>query len=164
MTAARAPRPPPEDAMREANQQLVLAALREQGLAETSETARLRAVFLADASRLLTEVFDPANTLQRVASLAVPAVGDLCILDVIGTDGDVERAGWAHTGPGRQPELDEARRFAPPPDWRSSPEWRSHPVVEALITGAPVVVHEVTAAWVSSVTTDPEHIAFLRSI
>ena len=150
--------------MREANQQLVLAALREQALAETSETARLRAVFLAEASRLLTEVFDPAGTLQRVAQLAVPAVGDVCMLDVIGADGEIERAGWARAGAAQEPELDAGGRFAPPADWRTNPEWRGHPVIEALITGAPVVVPQVTAAWVSTVTTGAEHFAFLRSI
>jgi len=145
------------DDLRDANEQLLLAALREQELAEAAETARLRAAFLAEASRLLAGVFDPDATLQRVARLAVPTVGDFCVLDVVGAGGEIERAGWAHADPGQQVMFDAARRHVPLPDQRG------HPVVEALATEKPVVVTDVTDAWMRSLATGPEHLAFLRA-
>src|SRR5687768_13923814 len=103
MRAARAPAPPRARGhtsdLIDANEQLVIAALRDQELAEVSETGRLRSVFLAEASRLLSGVFDPEETLQQVAELAVPTVGDFCFLDVLEADGTLKRAGSAIAGP-----------------------------------------------------------------
>ena len=47
------------------------------------------AELLAEAGRRLAESLDPAATLAAVTSLLVPAVADMCILDLFRADGTV---------------------------------------------------------------------------
>ena len=144
--------------MQEANQQLLLAGLREQESSEVSETARLRAVFLAEASRLLAGVFDPDDTLQRVAELAVPTVGDFCFLDILDAHGTLQRAGSATAGPKQQALVDAAEERLP------TLEEPGPVAVKALTSGEPVVMAEVTDVRLQSIATGPEHLEVLRAV
>src|SRR6185295_16022945 len=53
--------------------------------------------FLADASATLADLTDYQSTLQRVASLAVPAFADLCAVDMLEADGTVRRLAVTHS-------------------------------------------------------------------
>jgi serine phosphatase RsbU (regulator of sigma subunit)/PAS domain-containing protein len=55
---------------------------------------------LAEAGRLLAGSLDYEDTLRRVASLAVPALADWCMVDVAGDRG-LERVAVAHADPAR---------------------------------------------------------------
>jgi len=65
-------------------------------LKQVEETQRL----LAEAGRVLTGSLDYQDTLQRVASLAVPALADWCMVDVARPHG-LERVAVAHADPAR---------------------------------------------------------------
>jgi PAS domain S-box-containing protein len=65
-------------------------------LKQAEETQRL----LAEAGRVLTGSLDYQQTLQRVASLAVPALADWCMVDVARQHG-LERVAVAHADPAR---------------------------------------------------------------
>ena len=65
-------------------------------LKQVEETQRL----LAEAGRVLTGSLDYQQTLQRVASLAVPALADWCMVDVARQHG-LERVAVAHADPAR---------------------------------------------------------------
>jgi signal transduction histidine kinase len=155
--------------VREANQRLVVAGLREQELADVAERARRRATFLAEVSRRLSETFDAAEVgLRDIARLAVPIAADCCLIDVLATKGGagaaaegeatLQRVGWAHAEFTAQAWFDEARRHVPPE------HWQAHPIIEALATGAPVVVPEITEAWLRTAAPDPAHRWFLRRL
>ena len=140
------------------SEHLTIAALRDQQRAEVSETGRLRSVFLAEASRLLAGVFDPEDTLQRVAELAVPTVGDFCFLDILQADGTLKRAGSAIAGLQQQAQLDAAHEHVPPLE-------KPGPVdVKALTDGEPVVIADVTDRRLQAVATGPEHLDALRAV
>jgi signal transduction histidine kinase len=47
--------------------------------------------FLAEASATLAESLDYETTLARVAKLAVPELGDVCAVELVGDDGNLER-------------------------------------------------------------------------
>ena len=63
-------------------------------LKQAEETQRL----LAEAGRVLAGSLDYAETLRRVAWLAVPALADWCTVDVVGDHG-LERVAVAHANP-----------------------------------------------------------------
>ena len=51
---------------------------------------------LAEVGALLASTLDRERTLPRLVRLAVPALGDLCALDIVGEDGTISRAAYAH--------------------------------------------------------------------
>ena len=72
--------------------------------------AQLAESFMAEASRVLASSMDYAETLKRVARLAVPQIADWCAVDVLGRDGEIERVAVHHADPGQA----RARRAAGP--------------------------------------------------
>jgi len=72
------------------------AALVEERRARAlAEASRTRIEFLADASSLLAESFDLEHNLARVAERAVPAVGDVCLVDLREADGSIREIATA---------------------------------------------------------------------
>ena len=62
-----------------------------------AEVARERSTFLADASLILSASLDYEEMLPRIAGLAVPAVSDLCAVELISESGsELELAAVAH--------------------------------------------------------------------
>ncbi len=55
--------------------------------------------FLSEASRLLSSSLHYETTLETVANLAVPRVGDWCAIDIIGADGELQSVAVAHRDP-----------------------------------------------------------------
>jgi signal transduction histidine kinase len=73
----------------------------EQSARAAAETAQQRFSFLAEASTLLDASLDYEITLNSVARLAVPYVGDWCLVDVVEEDETVRRVAVAHADPTR---------------------------------------------------------------
>ena len=69
--------------------------------------------FLASAGELLGSSLDLDQTLQNLARLAVPALGDLCIVDLV-EDGGLRRVAVAHVSPAKTALLETLRRDYPP--------------------------------------------------
>ncbi len=67
-------------------QQLELLA-REHAARVAAEQARERLAFLAEASAVLSTSLDPDLTLVSLGELCVPALADVCFIDLIGDDG-----------------------------------------------------------------------------
>ncbi len=104
------------DLQRQVAEQMLLGALRERDLAEDAETARRRAAFLVEAGRLLAESVDQTSTLVALTKLALPNVGDWCIVDILEADDSIRRLGIYHSDRGKQllaRELEE--RWTPGP-------------------------------------------------
>ncbi|HEX5751485.1 MAG TPA: ATP-binding protein [Archangium sp.] len=107
-------------------------------------TARKRAEqmqhFLIEASTQLAELLDETRTLERVARLAIPQLGQWCVVDRVDDAGQLHRAAWVHQEPARQELLRELAELDPP-DWSSS-----QPTVRVLGTGGPLLGDEALAA------------------
>jgi PAS domain S-box-containing protein len=69
--------------------------------------------FLADASNLLSSSLDYETTLNTVASLAAPAVGDWCSIEMFDGDGDLQLVAVAHKDPERVAWARELREKTP---------------------------------------------------
>ena len=62
--------------------------------------------FLADASKQFAESLDYETTLAKIAHLAVPAIADWCVVDLM-DDGTIRRVALAHRDPNKEHEARE---------------------------------------------------------
>ena len=70
--------------------------------------------FLLRASQVLAGATDFADTLTQLARVAVPTLGDLCVIDVL-EGGRMRRRAAEHHDPAKQPLADRLRQFGPSP-------------------------------------------------
>ena len=115
---------------------------------------RLR--FLAEASRVLGSSLDYETTLEGLARLAVAALADYCLIDLVDDDGRVRRVAATHADPARQPLAERLRAFPPGP--------QSAGVPRVLRTGQPESVAEVTEEVLRAMARDEEHARLLREL
>jgi PAS domain S-box-containing protein len=73
-------------------------AIEKRAREEAESTAR-RAQFLAEASTLLTSSLDYETTLSNVARLVVPQMAELCMVDLLGAEGKLQRVCVVHADP-----------------------------------------------------------------
>jgi PAS domain S-box-containing protein len=114
--------------------------------------------FLADASKLLSELLDVPSTLDKVAGLSVPRFADWCAVDMLGPDGTLRRVAVAHADPAKV-ELARGlqRRFPPDPA-------AARGVWNILRTGAAELIADVTDPLLDQAVTDPDLRAALREL
>ena len=99
----------------------------------TEETSR----FLADATATLVELTDYDRTLQRIASLAVPAFADWCAVDMQEADGSIRRLAVTHADPSK---VDLAREL-----------FRRHPPQRSNSFGVGKVLRSGESDWMATI-------------
>ena len=114
----------------------VALAIEQSRLYESERAASRRLEFLAEASELLGSTLDSAAAMQRLSALAVPYLGDWCIVDLVGSDGAIERVAVAHSDP-------ELLELAREPQFPARPE-SPHGPARAIATGSSELIREVT--------------------
>ena len=77
---------------------------------------------LAEASATVASSLDYKTNLKRVAELVVPTLADICVFDVVGRDGALQRVGWAHIPLGEASRFETIDRFVPGSLLRQSPD------------------------------------------
>ena len=107
---------------------------RAQAAQEEAEAAASQMEFLARAGSTLASSLEYEATLESVARLSVPALGDFAVVDVLEEDGRIRRVAAAHADPAREEAVQELRAYPPAPD----ADW--HPAVRAIHTGRTVVL------------------------
>ncbi|HEU4630477.1 MAG TPA: ATP-binding protein [Gemmatimonadaceae bacterium] len=113
--------------------------------------------FLAAASAVLAASLDYAATAAAIPPLAVPRLGDWCVLEAVDPDGTLRRETAPPRDPARAAALEElARRHPFDPD---SP-W---PAVDVLRTGRPELVATVDDDWLEAHAVDAEHRRLLHA-
>jgi signal transduction histidine kinase len=113
-------------------------AIEQARLYESERAAGRRLEFLAEASELLGSTLEYDTALQRLSVLAVPYLGDWCVIDMLRPDDVLERVAVAHV----DPDLQTAgyafeSRF---PLARDAPHGPAH----AIATGRTELIREVT--------------------
>jgi PAS domain S-box-containing protein len=114
--------------------------------------------FLAEAGAALAASLDYEDTLRRVAHLAVPALGDACIVDVLRAEGDYEVA-CAHVDPELETLLGSLRRKYPLPYSSAGDS-----AMRAMRTRTPQVVERITSEMRRTFAADAEHFAMLERL
>ena len=112
---------------------------------------------LAEAGTLLTSLHDDAATLDALARLAVPALADLCLIDMVQDDGTVFRAAAAHADRAKQALVDELRHFPPDPQGL-------HPAMRTLRSGQAEVTDRVDDATLAATARNAAHLAVIRRL
>ncbi|HEX2779721.1 MAG TPA: ATP-binding protein, partial [Gemmatimonadaceae bacterium] len=125
-------------------------------------TARKRADdalrLLAEAGAVLSSSLDYAQTLQRVARLAVPALGDAAIVDVVHADGTTESA-CAHADPSQALVLRAMRERYP-----ARADGLRGPVAATMAKKRAEIIPFVTDELRASTASDAEHLAMLQQL
>lgn len=121
------------------------------------DVARLSG-FLANASRITAEAPDLVSALNRLADLALQAIGDICLVDILGEDGDIDRLVVRHRDPARQQAADRLRVEFPPQSWGP------HPVGEVLKSGSAKWSGTMSDQYLRDTTRSEEHYRLTKSL
>jgi signal transduction histidine kinase len=125
--------------------------------------AKERAVFLASAGALLGSSLDYEETLQHVASLAVPGIGDWCGIELIESGGTPERpitkqVAVAHVDPAKVQFAKEIRlRYPPDAAARSG-------LFEVVRTGRSELYRDIPDELLVKSAIDAEHLRISREL
>lgn len=134
------------------------AALDRVRLFERERDARRTATFFARAAQVLAEATDLSETLDRLAVLAVGALGEICLIDVVGEDGQITRMVAKHRDPAMQASVDRLRSDFPP-----DPSGR-HPAVRAILEGGSSWSTEMTDDFLRSTTVSDAHFELVKAL
>ncbi|HEX4217323.1 MAG TPA: GAF domain-containing protein [Acidimicrobiales bacterium] len=124
------------------------------------EQAKLATIsaFLANAAKLMAEAPDFQDALDRLATLALAALGDLCLIDVLDDDDSLRRMVARHRDPNQQHLVDQLHsRYSPDSEGR-------HPAVGVLRTGTPSWSGHMSDEFLRSTTRDEEHFLVTKAL
>src|SRR3954464_14293578 len=115
--------------------------------------------FLAEAGQALAASLDWEQTLVQVARLAVPALADWCIVDVLEEDGvTIKQVAVAAAHPRKEELLREMRTLYPPTI--DSPQ----PAARTLRSGEPAVFADFGSAELPATTRDERRVELTRQL
>ncbi|MEA2691623.1 MAG: hypothetical protein QOJ16_1010 [Acidobacteriota bacterium] len=112
---------------------------------------------LADAGERLSESLDFETTLDNAARLAVPALADWCMIDLLQEGGDCRRVVSLHADPARQPLMEELKRYPLPRDSGSR-------LMQVLSTGEPVFTSDLTEERVEAELRSDDYARIIRQL
>jgi GAF domain-containing protein len=120
----------------------------------SAELATKRATFLAQTATVFDAALEPDATLVNLARLAVPALAECAIVDLVPEDGHVRRVEVIDVDPTRRETTHAVRRQAP--NLRGD-----SPFSRAIRTGQPALVSGVPHRSAAD-GTDPEHARLMK--
>jgi PAS domain S-box-containing protein len=110
---------------------------------------------LVEAGAAVSMSLDLTTTMQQVARLTVPRLGDLCAIDLLDEDGSITEVAVASADPELAPALEEMRRRHP-----LDPQGE-HPVARVIRSGKPELLAEMTELLLRSFAQGSEHARFM---
>ena len=134
--------------------------VRERESRRAAEAAQRQTEFIADVGTVLDTALDYREALGQLAQIAVPRLGDWCVIDILEEDGKLARHAVAHTDPERR-ELIERLRDEYPADPNAS-----HGLPLTIRTGESQLIEEVSDEMLSvgGLAQDERHAALLREL
>ena len=136
---------------------LEAASEREQ-LVRDLTTARMRQEFVLRATRVVSEATSYTTTLEQLCAVAVPVLGDLCIIDVVSDDGEFLRMACHHRDPNKADLARELCQHYPP-----DPAGR-HPTVDVVAHGRSRWSGEMTDSFLRSTCRDERHYEIVKAL
>jgi serine phosphatase RsbU (regulator of sigma subunit) len=110
---------------------------------------------LIEAGAVLASSLELTTTMGQVASLTVPQLADLCVIDLRDEDGSIRDVAVASVQEGLAHELEELRANYP-----LDPHGE-HPVAHVIRGGEPVLLARMSSALLSSFAQGSEHARFM---
>jgi serine phosphatase RsbU (regulator of sigma subunit) len=121
------------------------------------DVALRRQNFLLGANRALAATRGFAETIERLAAVAVPAIGDICLIDVATKEGGIERLAAHHADRSMQSLVDELRKFPPDPAG-------DHPAAVVMRTGHSLVSDDMSSEFLDATTRTGQHFDLTRRL
>jgi len=122
-----------------------------------SDAVRARLLWLASTSSLLVGSLDYRLTLERLGRAVVENIADWCLIDLVRSDGTIERVTAADADPQRQELMTRLKAFPPP-------SHGGHPVNKVMFSGQPEIIPFVDDAVLQLQCEKPEHLDLMRQI
>ena len=144
------------DFLRSAAEQAAQAVDRVRLYAEQVALAETNS-FLAQAAKAIAEGSDFKDTLDRLASLMLAVVGDICLIDVVGDDGGMRRMVAHHRDRQQQPLVDRLAFDAPDPHG-------DHPAAHVIRTGETRWSADMTEDFLQATTRDEGHFSVVKAL
>jgi signal transduction histidine kinase len=114
---------------------------------------------LASSGESLSASLDYEDSLRRASRVAVPGFADWCVIDVM-EGGQLTRAAVATADPSRERLAQELHDRVPP----SQPAQQRGPIAQAINSGAPVLLTEVTDDFLDSVARSSDERRLYREL
>ena len=140
-----------------------------EGIANWLETAEIgraprdTVAVLADAGRALAASLDYETTLETLVQAVVPRLADLCVIRLIQEDGSVRRLNAAFASPDLATRATDLEAYYA--SWTDPEAYASSAGLGTVLrTGQPILVAQVTDAWLRSVAKDDRHFALLQGL
>ncbi len=121
------------------------------------EAARAELAFLLQANVALVQARSFEEAVHRLGEVAVPTLGDICLIDVVGADGLLERLVARHADPEKQSLVDGLLGL--PPDLAGS-----HPAALAVRTQQPQWSVDMGADFMTSTTQGRDHFELTQAL
>ena len=112
---------------------------------------------LAGIGEVIDGSLPPDETISRVLDVVVPTLADICILDTVGSDGQIARKAVRAHGP-RKAELEERLSDRAPTGPRAPGATR------VVLTGKSVLVQDFNEEFLSAAAHDEADLEFMRSV
>jgi PAS domain S-box-containing protein len=123
----------------------------------TDVTAERTEQFLSECAVALSASLDYEANLLALAHLAVPFLGDLCIIDVAEGSG-IRRMAAVHADPAKQPLVDEIRdRYPPKPDG-------PHPAALAIRSDEAAHIEDADPDTLRALAHDDRHLELINEL
>jgi PAS domain S-box-containing protein len=110
---------------------------------------------LVETGAVLSSSLDPATTMRRVARLTIPALADLCVIDLCDREGAISELAAASKDAELAASLEDLRsRFPLDPGG-------AHPVARVIRSGEAELLAEMSRDSLHSFAQGPEHAGFM---
>jgi PAS domain S-box-containing protein len=126
-------------------------------LIDRLERSQRHQEFLLRANRALAGARNFKDAVERLATVALPTLGDICLIDVVDATGSLERLAAVHVDPVHQADTDELRRFSPDREG-------SHPAARAVRTGQSQWSTDMGDEFMRSTTQGDRHFTLTRKL
>ena len=133
---------------------------RERDFRRAAEAAQQQTAFIAEVGTVLDTALDYSQALEQLARIAVPSLGDWCVIDVLEPDGSIARYAAAHANPERSELIKGLRDHYP-----ANPD-APQGLPLTIRTGESQLIPEITEDMlkVGSLAQDEEHERLLREL
>ncbi|HVS69143.1 MAG TPA: SpoIIE family protein phosphatase [Mycobacteriales bacterium] len=135
-----------------------LAGERERAeLTERLAAAAREQQFLLSAADALARTSGFSDTLQALAEVAVPTLGDLCLIDIMDDQGKIARMAAVHADPELRPLAARLRAWPPDPNG-------THPSVMVMRERTSRLSKDMPADFLAATTRNAEHLMALGAL
>ncbi len=132
-------------------------AVRDALLTQLSVAQRAQR-FLLDAAAVIMDANGFRESLRAIAAVAVPSLGDVCLIDAVDERGRLVRMASAHNDPVHADLIDELRHNYPPD------AFGAHPSLRAIRERQSVWSRDLTDDELRRITRDQRHLEIVQTL